>query len=694
MAGSPCQVDVSQGELYDTLFEKISADQGDGTPLYRTWPLFPETVALKRLGLPVHGRWTTVYVDPDHAAPFLNEALEQHPSLPLTLPPGSILVKENYRSSADATTISSDQSTLEVLTVMYKPLPGEPAPEGSVYPFPCATDHLDPYNGDPKTGCLGGEWVWAFYKVEQDDPTTCDTSAFGKFENTSVNDAIGSFCVDCHAPAFGTDYVRILHDELVPFTIPPGPPPTGPVSPAPACDLALSPRGPSDVPVDPLAVWRGPGGPSAADSMVDCFSWQTFVALNWPASPDQRGQPDRDRSILDLHDESDGPTVWQTYFPVYELFQPGNTAFQPPPFNEPEQPDGPGCAEAAGQMIVTLGSKARDIPNETGQAFAGTFGDLRDRNENLVWYEVLVNEIEYDYIVDNGLTDTAKLTPAGPAGFAVDLPYNAAVRNPSIEIKSAWKTLCSGDGCQPVDDPSTYLVSDAFLYQGPEKGCVGPVSLGLIGLHVAVRTFWAPQWIWATFEHEANAPLAGSSETEEDSFSFWDPTVAAPADCFKEPFLISNPGCANVLLNRFPGGSALGLPAPDHPNQISRLVPIDDATEALNQKFQAELSGTPFQHYLLVDAQWPLNGQAGTPDAPQPVRHACAGNALGANCYQLVPEFLRNTVVESYMTTYVADTGEPQQISNRSCLECHVSLGPAGSYVWLDGVANRVPITP
>lgn len=688
----PCGVEVADDALYASLFQTIATAGDGGEPAYRSWPLFPGTTPLERLGLPVHGRWTTVYADPKLAFPFLQQALAGEHARPLELPPGSILVKENYRSSSDAATITPEESALEVLTVMFKPLPGAGVPQGSLYPFPCVTDHLEPYNGDPQTGCLGGRWFWAFYKVEQDRPTACDTSAFGKLVNGNVNRNLGSFCVDCHAPAFASDYVRILHDELDPFTVAAGPAPQGPAAPAPACDVALSPKAPPDVPLDPLAVWRGPAGLDGARSMVDCFSWQTFVALNWPAAPGRPGQPDPDRSILDLDGPGDGPTVWQTYFPVYQLFQPGDLSWQPPPFDRRVPPDAPGCEPQAGQIVVTLQSKARDIPNETGQAFAGTFGDLRDRNRNLVWYEVLINEVEYDYIVENGLASTAKLTPGGPAGFRVDLPYNATVNEPSIEIKSAWKVLCTEPGCEPVDDPSTYLVSDALIFEGPEQGCTGPVPLGLVGLHVAVRTFWAPQWIWATFEHDSNAPTAGTGELQEDRFSFYDPALAEPADCFSSPFLITPAGCPNVTLNRFPGAAALGLPAPDSPNQITRLVPVDQQAQALNPKFQGALRGTPFEHYLLVNAQWPLNGQAGTPDRPESVPHACAGNALGDNCYQLVPEFLRNTAIESYMTTYVTEGNDNVQISNRSCLECHVSLGPSGSYVWLDAVSNRVPL--
>jgi len=625
--GGPCDVEVGDTALYNRLFEKISARQPDGKALYQTWPLYPGTPAMKRLGLAVHGRWTTAYVDPDHAFPFLQDAIENGHVQPLELPPGSLIVKENYRSSADATTISPGQSDLEVLTVMYKPLPDEVATaEGSLYPFPCVTDHLEPYNGDPETGCLGGRWFWAFYKVKQDDPTTCETDGPGKLLNTRINTNLGSFCVHCHAPSFRVDYLRILDLDLNPPRVAPGPPPKPPLGRAPVCDLTLSPKAPADVPVDPLQVWAG--SEEAAKSMFDCFGWQTFVALSWPADPDDPGHPDPDRSILDIQGPGDGPVVWQTYFPVYGLFQPGDVDWDPPPFDQPPVPDAPNCDVGPGERIVTLSTKARDIPNETGQAFAGTFGSLRDRNKNLVWYEVLINQVEYDYILANGLFATERLTPSGalaPGGaefFLVSFPFDAKTGGVSLEAKSAWKQLCTEPGCLPVDDPNDYFTQSTRIYDAETGKCSEPIQMGLVGLHITARTFWAPQWLAATFEHKSNAPNAGNAEQmASHDFSFHNPDLPEPPGCFRDPFLMSPPGCPNVTLNRFQplatqasgGSQGPSLPPPDQPNQLTRLVPTDRPTQVLNERFQGKLAGTPFENYILVDVQWPLNGQAGTP---------------------------------------------------------------------------------
>src|SRR5689334_8702814 len=58
-------------------------------------------------------------------------------------------------------------------------------------------------------------------------------------------------------------------------------------------DPSLSPTIPPDIPPRPTS-----------HMTVNEFSWQMFVAMNWPAAPDQRGAPDTTKTI-----GQDGPTV-------------------------------------------------------------------------------------------------------------------------------------------------------------------------------------------------------------------------------------------------------------------------------------------------------------------------------------------------------------------------------------------------
>lgn len=77
-----------------------------------------------------------------------------------------------------------------------------------------------------------------------------------------------------------------------------------------------------------------------------------------------------------------------------------------------------------------------------------------------------------------------------------------------MEIKVSWKIL--GDG----DDPATFftkqaevakLVSDTNgnIVPGPETETA---TVGLVGFHIAGRVREHPEAIWATFEHNSNAP--------------------------------------------------------------------------------------------------------------------------------------------------------------------------------------------
>jgi hypothetical protein len=236
--------------------------------------------------------------------------------------------------------------------------------------------------------------------------------------------------------------------------------------------------------------------------------------------------------------------------------------------------------------------------------------------------------------------------------------------------------------------------------------------MGLVGLHIAQKTARAPQWIWSTFEQIDNVPPIAGDEVDPavgtQAARFNDPNCRQQEDfCFSRPFLAGvglnpSPCCPNVTLNRFPGG--FGFFEPDGrptPNQLTRLDPIQGS--GLNQRFQQIFTGlgrgaTPFQYYVLVNTQWPLNGRdrEGRPNTRRCAYASEDGERsqqVGADCYTLVPEDLRNSVIESYMTDYYNDRqGRPVQRSNRSCMGCHGDAGADFSYIFLDGVEQRVPI--
>ena len=73
--------------------------------------------------------------------------------------------------------------------------------------------------------------------------------------------------------------------------------------------------------------------------------------------------------------------------------------------------------------------------------------------------------------------------------------------------------------------------------------------VGLVGFHLAAKTFWAPQWIWSTFEHTDNVPAGNTSpdEPEPPNFSLFNPSLAAPplGECLDQ-----RPGITPAALSR------------------------------------------------------------------------------------------------------------------------------------------------
>lgn len=677
------------------------------------WHLFPGTDVspgsdtLKRLGLPVHGRWVRTYVN-SIAHDYLQKAIKPTTPQPLDFPIGSFIVKQNYRSDFDTIrSISSDRSTLGVITLLYKPDPK--------FNY-CVTDHLEPYNGED---CYGGDWFYGFFF--QDDLNKGAISKMSSVIQANVN----SFCVNCHAPGFNTDYVRTLDNIRNPFAQfsttpycdrfdPPAPMKASAIAAQTPANLSefksevlnyindtqLRPALPGDVPADPSLVFKFLG-PEETQEMFDSYAWKSFIALNWPnrglnptTKLPQRGEPD---TQLPFTANEGQATVWETFKPTFEVFQPGDVDWDPgdQAWNQiPPSPAGTNCGEDP-DFVVTMGSKTRDVVNETGQAFAGTFGFLVDQDSNKVRYEVLFNRTEFEYLIAEGRAATVNLTPAGPKDEVnkvnfPDTKDDEKYGQGAMEVKSAWKELCLTADCNQRDAENLeaakkrFLVRETVIYEADSTKC-RTAYMGLVGLHIARKTYFAPQWIWITFEHQDNVPDAGQNDP---TGTFFNPDLKELDDCYQLPFLANKPGiasCPNVDLNRF----APGLH--NQPNQLTRLVPIDKEAQKLNALFQNELKkiDSPFANYVLVNAQWPLNGrqQDGTVS-----KFNCKDNGMGSDCFTAVPRFLRNSVIESYMSNYCNVDGEVVQLSNRSCMSCHGTAGADLSYIWLDAVSQRVKL--
>lgn len=434
---------------------------------------------------------------------------------------------------------------------------------------------------------------------------------------------------------------------------------------------------------------------------IDNFSWQMLVALMWPLDADGNPAP----SMADAN--ADTRRYWETLTSVGELFHADDP--------------GPSCGDAKGRVFryhrgaksdilrqvfrksqsqgntgplnAVLRSSNREVPanlQSTGQA-------VTDRNGNYVIYDVRVNDVEADYVTSNELT-----TIAGQKAFAaansnhvetaLQLPLATTDSQGAIEVKLAWRILTDGEDASRFVTHATTLAIPADQTVNDQAACLD-VTLGLVGMHVLSKPLGQinnNEWLWSTFEHIDNAPLASDAVQPFDGQKVVTarPTCSAVNDASSTTWSFYNPDCAeqdgsSCTLNQ-PIGSSPFLWKPDGPpytpsnnlvggkygSQVARCYEIYAPTAELNGQWQAELAGSnddPLQNYMVVGSQW-----AATPDFP--ITDPPAWDIPGVPnsfTFTLAPVFLTNTTMETFIQT--SDFG--------SCMVCHFGASvPTGKF--------------
>jgi len=320
------------------------------------------------------------------------------------------------------------------------------------------------------------------------------------------------------------------------------------------------------------------------------YAWHQFISLQWTASSTQRGQPDCSKPFQ-LSDEA---KTWETFAVTDQLFL--NNAVTPAPWNN--LPLLALSETDRDYPLVTLKYRAKapsdlNLPASIRQAVGGW---LVDQNQRPTYYLVSVNEVSYDYILDNGFYNANKANQASQITFPVG----------SLEIKTAWKVMGKND------DQSRYYTIDAqveiFNEQGQPTGQLTRETVGMVGMHIVFKPAALPQWSWATFEHIDNTPADKQSHAA-----------------------YYNPDCQGQYCE--PNQSPIQTGQPFNvPNQLTRITAIDPDVQAVNRKFSQLLTNTPFQFYELISPQWPSSPN--DPGQPQ-------GNPT--------PDVVANTVMESYI---------------------------------------------
>ncbi len=454
--------------------------------------------------------------------------------------------------------------------------------------------------------------------------------------------------------------------------------------------VALSPDLPHDVDVEALRRLDRERQVPEAQRLFDRFAWQAFIALNWPTRAD--GQPDRARTMSD----NSSPRVWMSWRANETIYRSDGGA-----------PDAwsPGRELQPREHVLWRASKmideSRARVNELSDSMQAFTGPLVDQNGAFVRYESYVNETQFRYLVENRLyNQEGQLEFVSHKGNTIRFPANVTGPEPrhgSMAIKLAWKELGDDDIPSRFFTREATVVRTTFDAQGKMVKTKVRRLMGLVGMHLTALTQSSPNWIWSTFEHVDNV-VANDLE--------FGPTRRGERRRVRPCF--NSPDTPSKRVNVLPPKNA----APDdsgrftnwdedktkNPTQLTRVIPIPPATQALSAEFQRLLreQGSVFQYYELVGTQWPVQpgfpafaGGAGS--APESIAFKAPG--------RVVPVFLVNTTMESYFQTGEQAAGPLEEddrlpvgsfadnpseavtpdrtrvFGTESCVGCHYSAG-------------------
>ena len=137
---------------------------------------------------------------------------------------------------------------------------------------------------------------------------------------------------------------------------------------------------------------------------------------------------------------------------------------------------------------------------------AGPDGILVDQNNNVVYYSQYLNNDYIKFINTNNLTD-----PKAVQAFDAKATFPIS----ALELKASWRIVEKGENTNDV------FTMQHEVYGLKSKGNkividannIRTETLALVGFHIGGVVKDHPEMIWATFEHNKNAPIVPASFT-------------------------------------------------------------------------------------------------------------------------------------------------------------------------------------
>ena len=404
-------------------------------------------------------------------------------------------------------------------------------------------------------------------------------------------------------------------------------------------------------------------GPGATQEDYYHLGWQSFIALNWPASLQYRGQPDTSKTIGDGRLGIDFPTVWESYKEQFDIFLENGA--NPGPW----------------QWVITNGRApmkilrnfSKNIQSEALEAFNEATGQpLIDMDSQYVRYEVRTNQAEYTYYLENKYFDadsqvaavTQKRFVGFPRGrnypqdsmFMKMLPVFAQFG--ATEVKAAWRVFGKNT---PDSIKSRYYHTMATLFN--TKGEKVEKDVGLIGLHILRLTpSTGSSWYWASFEQVDNLKLqsqyGGKGLPTHPTFNTNPPVTYGDSGYSYIPAAINYDSA-------LPVAKPVGLSSPP-------FLQSNPVLDKVNKKYSLLLDKTPFKYYQLV----------GTINPPAKDETPYKNSSSTYPSVNVNTSWLANSTLETYMIQPSKYT-----LSNNNCITCHISGFPQGA----DSVSPKYP---
>lgn len=406
------------------------------------------------------------------------------------------------------------------------------------------------------------------------------------------------------------------------------------------------------------------------------YMWDSFVALNWPASK-QRGEPNTSAR----KPASSYPVVWETLAQPGEVFLPSTEWDSYPDWDNLTPTPGGLPLDKAKSLCkgFTLGKDIilYDINQPNIDIRIGAVAPLIDQHKRYVRYQVAMNRPLFEYFRNNQyynadnqikavrISEKAQYqqSETPPENGFVALPYDKDGEPGMLEIKSAWRVLDP-----EYDKPERYYARPGFILSPNRETCTrAPAGLGLVALHVHRLTRLSHAA--STFEQIDNVAILDPATAEGVQPSFNPGTSNRTQTNVWPPY--GNIGFQGELPPLITDKSILPPRHQRQPNNISRATEIPDSVRAVNNEYQEMYKGTPMQYYHIINAQH--------------VRSDCAMQETGnwskpqkwnkSNCPQPSTATLINAALESYTQLVNPFTDQPY---NYSCQGCHSHARPCG----------------